>query len=121
MNKKHKFLYILLCILTLGFICIYWRKKYRQKNQKDYLSVQEKLSFDYDEFLKLIGGKENITAVSATQKIVKIAFKDRKKVDSTGLKALDGITGISFQSQQISLVIGNSAKYLEQKIRKEME
>ncbi|AXE60760.1 PTS glucose transporter subunit IIB [[Mycoplasma] phocae] len=121
MNKKHKFLYILLCILTLGFICIYWKKKYQQKKPKDYLSIQEKLSFDYDEFLKFIGGKDNIVDVNATQKVVKIAFIDRKKVDSSALKSLDGITGISFQSQQISLVIGNSAKYLEQKIRKEIE
>ncbi|ACF07467.1 PTS system IIB component [Metamycoplasma arthritidis] len=121
MSKKNKLKYVLLIIFTLGLICIYWRFKYRQVEKKDYLTVEHTLAFSFDELMNLIGSKDNIDNVSATQKIIKIYFKERSKVNLTGIQKLPGISGISFQSKAISLVIGNSAKYLEELILKELD
>ncbi|WP_369085957.1 PTS glucose transporter subunit IIB [Metamycoplasma spumans] len=121
MNSKHKALYIFLLIITFGLIKIYWNKKYRKNEVQTSLSREEKLSFDYDKFIYLLGGKSNIEDVASTQKIIKITFKERTLINSEGLKMLDGVSGLAFQSKSISLVIGNSARFLENKIKEDIE
>ncbi|MGX9340209.1 hypothetical protein ACWXVM_02660 [Mycoplasma sp. 2261] len=113
MNPKNKFLYIFLIIVTFGFILIYWKKRFRQTKPKNYLSKETKLSFNFDVFVSLLGGKENIKSVSATQKILKINFLDKAKIAIPQLKNLDGITGVAIQSKTISFVVGNVAKHIE--------
>ncbi|BDX52625.1 hypothetical protein JPM7_2320 [Metamycoplasma equirhinis] len=121
MNSKHKFLYVFLCIITLGFICIYWKRKYRQKATKNYLSTTSELAFDYKIFLLSLGGIKNLQNATASQKIIRIGFIDRALINIDKLKELDGISGINFQSDSISLVVGNSAKYLEEKIKEDIQ
>ncbi|WP_373439563.1 PTS glucose transporter subunit IIB [Metamycoplasma equirhinis] len=121
MNSKHKFLYVFLCIITLGFICIYWKRKYRQKETKNYLSTTSELAFDYKIFLLSLGGIKNLQNATASQKIIRIGFIDRALINIDKLKELDGISGINFQSNSISLVVGNSAKYLEEKIKEDIQ
>ncbi|ENY68617.1 Hypothetical protein,putative glucose/sucrose specific PTS system IIB protein [Metamycoplasma auris 15026] len=116
MNSKNKFLYVLLIIVTFGFILIYWKKKYRQTKTKDYLSKDTKIAFDTNHLIAYLGGMENIKSTSATQKVIKIDFYDRNKIDIKKLKELDGISGLAIQSKSISLVVGNIAKFLEEKI-----
>ncbi|MBN4089261.1 PTS glucose transporter subunit IIB [Mycoplasma enhydrae] len=121
MNGKNKFLYYFLIIITFGFILIYWKKKYRQNKQKDYLSKSTKISFDLEDMIRSLGGKENIKSTSSTQKILKIFFDDKQKVNALELKKLDGVSGIALQSQSISLVLGNTAKYVEELINNEVK
>ncbi|AZZ65409.1 PTS glucose transporter subunit IIB [Metamycoplasma phocicerebrale] len=116
MNSKNKFLYFFLIIITFGFILIYWKKKYRQIKQKDYLSKETKISFDLEDLLKNLGGKDNIKSLSSTQKILKVFFFDKQKVNSLELKKLDGVSGIALQSGSVSLVLGNTAKHVEELI-----
>ncbi|WP_412031696.1 PTS glucose transporter subunit IIB [Metamycoplasma buccale] len=119
MTLKQRVKYIFLILFTFGFIFLYWRK-YQQKHPKNYLSIEKKLSFEYDELIKNLGSIENIKNVFSTQKVIKIGFLDRSKVNVENIKKMPGISGITFQSKSISLVIGNSAKYLEELILKEL-
>ncbi|PYF43110.1 PTS glucose transporter subunit IIB [Metamycoplasma alkalescens] len=116
MNTKNKFLYVFLIIITLGFILIYWKKKYKQTETKNYLSKNTKLNFDFDIFLANLGGAKNIANVSSTQKVLKINFHNKELVNILKLKELDGISGMTFQTKSISLVVGNVAKHLEEQI-----
>ncbi|BAP39668.1 PTS glucose transporter subunit IIB [Metamycoplasma canadense] len=116
MNSKNKALYIILIIVTLGFIIIYWQKKYRQSKIKNYLSKNTKLDFDFETLIKYLGGKDNIENVSSTHKILKINFLNRDKLSILKLKQLNGISGLTIQSKSISLVVGNTAKHIEELI-----
>ncbi|WP_330463142.1 PTS glucose transporter subunit IIB [Metamycoplasma gateae] len=116
MNKKNKFLYFFLIVITFGFILIYWQKKYRQSKIKNYLTKETNLSFDFKQLIEYLGGNQNIERVSSTQKVLKISFYDKEKIDLIKLKKLDGVTGITVQSKSISLVVGNTAKYIDELI-----
>ncbi|BAQ54634.1 PTS transporter subunit EIIB [Mycoplasmopsis arginini] len=116
MNSRNKFLYVILIILTFGLILVYWKNKYKQTKTKDYLSKETKLNFNFDELVDYLGGKENIESVTSTQKVVKINFYEKNKVDALNIKNLDGVTGLTFQSKSISLVVGNTAKHIEELI-----
>ncbi|PZV98727.1 PTS glucose transporter subunit IIB [Metamycoplasma auris] len=116
MNNKNKFLYVFLIIITFGFILIYWKKKYRQSKTKNYLSKDTKINFDTNLLIEYLGGIENIQSISSTQKVIKINFYEKEKIKVQNLKQLDGVSGLAIQSKSVSLVVGNIAKYLEEKI-----
>ena len=125
MSGKQKFLYVFLIIITLGFILLYWRK-YKQSNKKDYLTVDKRISFNFEDFISFLGGHENIIETSSdshstSQKVLRIKYKDKTKLNIEELKKLNGISGIALNSYGISLVVGNNAKYIAEKIDKEIK
>ena len=67
-----------------------------------------------------LGGISNIVSSSATQKIVRISFKNKANISIEKIKKLNGISGIAFQSSNISLVVGNCANYLSTLLNKEL-
>ena len=125
MSGKQKFLYVFLIIITLGFILLYWRK-YKQSNKKDYLTVDKRILFNFEHFISFLGGYENIIETSSdshstSQKVLRIKYKDKTKLNIEELKKLNGISGIALNSYGISLVVGNNAKYIAEKIDKEIK
>lgn len=125
MSGKQKFLYVFLIIITLGFILLYWRK-YKQSNKKDYLTVDKRIPFNFEHFIGFLGGYENIIETSSdshstSQKVLRIKYKDKTKLNIEELKKLNGISGIALNSYGISLVVGNNAKYIAEKIDKEIK
>ena len=125
MSGKQKFLYVFLIIITLGFILLYWRK-YKQSNKKDYLTVDKRIPFNFEHFISFLGGYENIIETSSdshstSQKVLRIKYKDKTKLNIEELKKLNGISGIALNSYGISLVVGNNAKYIAEKIDKEIK
>ena len=125
MSNKQKFLYVFLIIITLGFILLYWRK-YKQSNKKDYLTVDKRIPFNFEHFISSLGGYENIIETSSdshstSQKVLRIKYKDKTKLNIEELKKLNGISGIALNSYGISLVVGNNAKYIAEKIDKEIK
>ena len=125
MSGKQKFLYVFLIIITLGFILLYWRK-YKQSNKKDYLTVDKRIPFNFEDFISFLGGYENIIETSSdshstSQKVLRIKYKDKTKLNIEELKKLNGISGIALNSYGISLVVGNNAKYIAEKIDKEIK
>ena len=125
MSGKQKFLYVFLIIITLGFILLYWRK-YKQSNKKDYLTVDKRIPFNFEHFISVLGGYENIIETSSdshstSQKVLRIKYKDKTKLNIEELKKLNGISGIALNSYGISLVVGNNAKYIAEKIDKEIK
>ena len=125
MSGKQKFLYVFLIIITLGFILLYWRK-YKQSNKKDYLTVDKRIPFNFERFISFLGGYENIIETSSdshstSQKVLRIKYKDKTKLNIEELKKLNGISGIALNSYGISLVVGNNAKYIAEKIDKEIK
>lgn len=125
MSGKQKFLYVFLIIITLGFILLYWRK-YKQSNKKDYLTVDKRIFFNFEHFISFLGGYENIIETSSdshstSQKVLRIKYKDKTKLNIEELKKLNGISGIALNSYGISLVVGNNAKYIAEKIDKEIK
>ena len=120
MSSKQKFLYVFLIIITFGFILLYW-KKYRQNTTKNYLSVEEKLNFDINEFIECLGDKENIKEIVSTQKVLTIFYFQKNKINMNKIQTLKGIKGISIKSESISFVLGNSSMYVKELILKEIQ
>ncbi|ASI53738.1 PTS glucose transporter subunit IIB [Metamycoplasma hyosynoviae] len=119
MTKKQRFLYIFLIIITFGFILIHW-KKYRQREEKQSLSISTKLNFKYEDLISALGGIQNITSVNSTQKVLKISYKNKQEINFDKLKAIKDISGISLTQNTISIIIGNAAIYLKDKIQKDL-
>ncbi|MDC8921076.1 PTS glucose transporter subunit IIB [Metamycoplasma hyosynoviae] len=119
MTKKQRFLYIFLIIITFGFILIHW-KKYRQREEKQSLSISTKLNFKYEDLISALGGTQNITSVNSTQKVLKISYKNKQEINFDKLKAIKDISGISLTQNTISIIIGNAAIYLKDKIQKDL-
>lgn len=120
MTKKQKFMYVFLIVITFGFILLYW-KKYKQNSSKNYLSVEEKLNFDFEKFILYIGGFKNIKDVKSSQKVLTIFYIEKNNIILNELKNLKGILGISIKSDSISFVVGNSATYVKGIILKEIK
>lgn len=120
MLNKNKFLYIFLIIITLGLILIFWRKKYKVLKIKNYLTTDNEITFSMQDLILYLGGISNIVSSSATQKIVRISFKNKANISIEKIKKLNGISGIAFQSSNISLVVGNCANYLSTLLNKEL-
>ncbi|MDD1379056.1 PTS glucose transporter subunit IIB [Metamycoplasma hyosynoviae] len=119
MTKKQRFLYIFLIIITFGFILIHW-KKYRQREEKQSLSISTKLNFKYEDLISALGGIQNITSVNSTQKVLKISYKNKQEINFDKLKVIKDISGISLTQNTISIIIGNAAIYLKDKIQKDL-
>ncbi|MDD1378373.1 PTS glucose transporter subunit IIB [Metamycoplasma hyosynoviae] len=119
MTKKQRFLYIFLIIITFGFILIHW-KKYRQREEKQSLSISTKLNFKYEDLISALGGIQNIISVNSTQKVLKISYKNKQEINFDKLKAIKDISGISLTQNTISIIIGNAAIYLKDKIQKDL-
>lgn len=80
MLNKNKFLYIFLIIITLGLILIFWRKKYKILKTKNYLTTDNEITFSMQDLILYLGGISNIVSSSATQKIVRISFKNKTNI-----------------------------------------
>ncbi|QJG66828.1 PTS glucose transporter subunit IIB [Mycoplasma phocoenae] len=116
MTGKNKFKYYFLLISTFGLIKLRW-KKYRQTEVKNKLTVKEQIDFDINELIQFLGGKDNITNTIATYSKIKISFKDKSLIQSKKIQTLNGVSGMVLQSQSITLVVGNNAKYIEQLLK----
>lgn len=119
MNKmtfKEKFLFVFLQIITFGLIWIYWNKQKAKFSQENQLSVATKTNFDVEKLIELVGNKDNILEVTNTHTKVKIQFKDRYQVNQNEINNLKGISGIFFNDQTITIIVGNEAKLIQELI-----
>ncbi|RMA77419.1 PTS system IIB component (Glc family) [Metamycoplasma subdolum] len=120
MTCKQKALYVFLIIITFGLILIWWNKKYKKTKVSTELSTNTKLPFKFEKLVELLGNKDNLESATSTNKVVKINFKDRKLIKAEDIAKLDGVSGITFQSKAISLVVGNCANQVEKLINSEV-
>lgn len=67
--------------------------------------------------IDLLGGKENITNLYNCMTRVRVSVKDRDKVDTAGIKALDEVSGI-VDGDEIQIILGPGKA---EKIRRAME
>lgn len=119
MNKmtfKEKFLFVFLQIITFGLIWIYWNKQKAKFSQENQLSVATKTNFDVEKLIELVGNKDNILEVTNTHTKVKIQFKDRYQVNQNEINNLKGVSGIFFNDQTITIIVGNEAKLIQELI-----
>ena len=119
MNKmtfKEKFLFVFLQIITFGLIWIYWNKQKAKFSQENQLSVATKTNFDVEKLIELVGNKDNILEVTNTHTKVKIQFKDRYQVNQNEINNLKGVSGIFFNDQTITIIVGNEAKLIQESI-----
>lgn len=75
----------------------------------------EKYEHDVKELLRLIGGKENIRAVSHCMTRMRFVLADEKKADAKAIEELASVKGTFTQAGQYQVIIGNdvSAFYNE--------
>lgn len=116
MTFKEKFLFVFLQIITFGLIWIYWNKQKAKFNQENQLSYATKTNFDVDKLIELVGTKDNILEVTNTHTKVKIQFKDRHQVSQNEINNLKGVSGIFFNDQTITIIVGNEAKLIQELI-----
>ena len=118
MTFKEKFLFIFLQIITIGLIWIYWNQQKQKLGQENELSYATKTNFEINKLINLIGEKENILEITNTHTKVKISFKDRTKINAEAIKNLKGVSGIFFNDQTITIIVGNEAKIINELITK---
>lgn len=58
------------------------------------------------ELLSLVGGKENVLAVSHCATRLRIVLQDKKKYDAEAIKKLDGVQGLFLNSGQLQIIFG---------------
>lgn len=118
MTFKEKFLFIFLQIITIGLIWIYWNQQKQKLGQENELSYATKTNFEINKLINLIGEKENILEITNTHTKVKISFKDRTKINPEAIKNLKGVSGIFFNDQTITIIVGNEARIINELITK---
>lgn len=118
MTFKEKFLFIFLQIITIGLIWIYWNQQKQKLGQENELSYATKTNFDINKLINLIGEKENILEITNTHTKVKISFKDRTKINPEAIKNLKGVSGIFFNDQTITIIVGNEARIINELMTK---
>ena len=67
-----------------------------------------KYTEDAKELLKLVGGKENIAAVSHCMTRMRFVLGDSKKADVPGIEAMKVVKGSFTQAGQFQVIIGNT-------------
>ncbi|AAP56894.1 putative PTS system glucose-specific enzyme IIB PtsG [Mycoplasmoides gallisepticum CA06_2006.052-5-2P] len=116
--KMNKFTWIFLNIITFGILRLVATKKAKrissQINQE--LIKSEKLPFDLDQFINILGGLENIQTTQATLNMIKINVVDKTKVNQDQIKSRLKINGIMWASHDLSLVCGDYASSLSEQI-----
>lgn len=118
MTFKEKFLFIFLQIITIGLIWIYWNQQKQKLGQENELSYATKTNFEINKLINLIGEKENILEITNTHTKVKISFKDRTKINPEAIKNLKGVSGIFFNDQTITIIVGNEARIINELMTK---
>lgn len=63
---------------------------------------------DARELLKLVGGRENISAVSHCMTRMRFVLADQEKADVKGIEAMKAVKGSFTQSGQFQVIIGNT-------------
>ncbi|MGN0286061.1 MAG: PTS system trehalose-specific EIIBC component [Atopobiaceae bacterium] len=66
-----------------------------------------KYEHDADEMLRLVGGKENINAVTHCMTRMRFVLNDPSKADVKGIEALKSVKGSFTQAGQFQVIIGN--------------
>lgn len=69
-----------------------------------------KYTEDAERMLDLVGGKENIAAVSHCMTRMRFALADPSKADVKGIEALKSVKGSFTQAGQFQVIIGNDVK-----------
>ena len=67
-----------------------------------------KYTKDSEELLKLVGGKENIAAVSHCMTRMRFVLADPKKADVKKIEAMKVVKGSFTQAGQFQVIIGNT-------------
>ena len=114
MTGKDKFLYILLCTITLGLYSLTKRKLNNEVSSK--LSEEKKITINVDKLKKLLGGNDNVVGTEYSNTKVKIFFKKRDLVKVEEIRKLKGITGIVVGSAYITIIVGKQANTLSKQI-----
>ncbi|MDE5553483.1 MAG: PTS transporter subunit EIIB [Malacoplasma sp.] len=102
-------------IFTFGIGYLIAKKKAKQiANQvNSELTVSEKIPFDLDKLISLLGGKENITSVDATINSLKVSVKDIEKINQKEIKTL-GAKGTILSEDSVTCLFGDYSKKLSE-------
>lgn len=119
MKLKDKILITLLTIFTLGLIWLYWNKK--KTKPKNELSVSKKVEVNLEQLILLLNGVKNIESVNSTHTKVKINLKENNNIDILKLKELKGISGVVASSKSITIIVGNSAKTIQELLEEKLK
>lgn len=115
MTFKDKLLLILLSIITLGIYPLIIFKR-RAPEVKSELSADDKLSVNIEKLRENLGSDKNIIGVEFTHTKVKIYVKEKSKVNMDALSKQKGISGVFATSRSITIIVGNSAKAISEKL-----
>lgn len=115
MTFKDKLLLILLSIITLGIYPLVIFKK-NSSETKTTLSSDDKVSVNIDKLRENLGTEENIVGVEFTHTKVKVFVKEKAKVNIEAISKQKGISGVFATTKSITIIVGNSAKAISEKL-----
>lgn len=113
-----KSMYIFLCIVTLGLF-YFWVKSQAKKKSLTYnkdLIVTKDYDFKIEDFIKDLGGENNIKEVDSTMNSVIVKLNDLSLVNSN-FKNIYKIKGINKSANSLILLIGDNAKTIAEDLK----
>ncbi|UUM18984.1 PTS sugar transporter subunit IIA [Mycoplasma sp. 1018B] len=116
MKFKDKMYITFLTVITLGFCWIYWKKQQKHINNHNNGIIKLPKNINLEELILFLGQKNNLDNVNATTSKVTIHFKDRNLIELEKIKNLKYVSGIMFNENKITLIVGNIALSLAQEI-----
>lgn len=109
---------IFLHIFSFGITYLIAKKRAKKKlaTYNTQLTISNKIPFELTSFYKAIGNKQNLIESKATINSIKLVVKDINLVDQALLKQL-GAKGVLVANDQITCLMGDYAKTLDELIR----
>ncbi|QBF34537.1 PTS sugar transporter subunit IIA [Mycoplasmopsis phocirhinis] len=117
MTKKDKFLVVILTIFTLGFCWLYWYLK--NKKHQQILTGKQQITLSQnkvDELISLLGGKQNISDVSASGSRLFIVVDKKDLVKANQIMNNKLASGVFMSSNKITLIMGEYAQTYAQQL-----
>ncbi|QCZ36596.1 hypothetical protein [Mycoplasma nasistruthionis] len=115
---KKRFKIWFLTIITFGLIRLKWKNI--QNKQKNLVFQNDKLPFEFQDFLNCFSNTEIIKADRTLTKIT-IFVKQAKQIDLQTLKSLKGISGLFVKSDSVSLITSEYTQVIYEQIIKFIE
>lgn len=117
MKNKTLILMWLLYIFTFGIAYFVLKKKAIEKvnTTNDNLTVTNKLLIDINEFIKSLGGIDNIKETNATINSINVFIHDNKKIDLDNIKKL-GAKGTMVLEKKITCLFGDFSMELSKQL-----
>lgn len=120
MTDKTKLRLYYIFTFGIGYLKAKKQAKIQATTVNEELTVSEKIPFDLNKLIELLGGLENITKVDATINSLKVNVKEIEKINQKEIKIL-GAKGTLLFEDGVTCLFGDYSKKLSELINEQLK